>query len=92
MKNSYYAQNIYGVVLDTFSGGNLQSEGIVSVKDIAILSGKLVDALYKQKLNIIFNNFKSPDTMVLNFDALISTQVKDVQIKNVPGEQTPLLK
>lgn len=92
MKNSYYSQNIYGTVLDGFSGGNLQSEGVVSVKDIAILSWKLVDSLYKQKLNIIFNNFKSPDTMVLNFDSLVSTQIKDIQIKNVPGEKTPLLK
>lgn len=92
MKNSYYAQNIYGVVLENFSWGNLQSEGVVSTKDIGILSGKLVDALYKQKLNIVFNNFKSPDTMVLNFDSLISTQIKDIQIKNVPGEKTPLLK
>jgi hypothetical protein len=92
MKNSYYAQNIYGQVLDDFSWGSLQSQGIVSVKDIAILSGKLVDALYKQKRNIVFSNFKSPDTIVLNFDSLISTQIKDVQIKNVPGEKTPLIK
>jgi hypothetical protein len=33
-----------------------------------------------------------PDTMVLNFDQLISTQIKSIQIKNVPGEKTPLLK
>jgi len=51
-----------------------------------------VNALYKQKNNIVFSNFKSPDDMVLNFDSLISTQVKDIQIKNVPGEKTPLLK
>ncbi len=92
MKNSYYAQNIYGVVLDDFSGGNLQSEGVVSLKDIEILSGKLLDSLYKQKINIIMDNFKTSDTLVLNFDPLISTQVKDIQIKNVPGEKTPLLK
>jgi hypothetical protein len=92
MKNSYYAQNVYGQVIDDFTGGNLQSQGVVSVKDIAILSGKLVDALYKQKKNIVFSNFKSAENIVLNFDSLISTQVKDVQIKNVPGEKTPLLK
>lgn len=38
MKNSYYAQNIYGTTLEDFSGGNLQSQGVVSVKDIDILS------------------------------------------------------
>lgn len=92
MKNSYYAQNIYGQVLEDFSGGNLQSEWVVSAKDIDILSWKLIDSLYKQKNNIVFANFKVPDTMVLNFDALVSTQVKEVQIKNIPGEQTPLLK
>jgi hypothetical protein len=56
------------------------------------LSGKLVDALYKQKSNIVFANFKAPENMVLNFDSLIATQVKEVQIKNIPGEKTPLLK
>jgi len=92
MKNSYYAQNIYGTVLGSFSGGNLQSEGMVSLKDIEILSGKLVDTLYKQKMNIVYNNFKSSENIVLNFNSLISTQIKDIQIKNVPGEKTPLLK
>lgn len=92
MKNSYYAQNIYGTVLEGFTGGNLQSEWVVSVKDIGILSWKLVDTLYKQKKNIVFNNFKQTDSMVLNFDSLITTQVKEIQIKNVPGEKTPLLK
>ncbi len=92
MKNSYYAQNIYGQVIEDFSGGNLQSQWVVSVKDIALLSWKLVDSLYKQKLNIVFNNFKTQDSLVLNFDSLISTQIKDIQIKNIPGEKTPLLK
>lgn len=92
MKNSYYAQNIYGQVLEDFTGGNLQSEWVVSAKDIDILSWKLVDSLYKQKNNIVFANFKVSDTMVLNFDTLVSTQVKEVQIKNIPGEQSPLLK
>ncbi|MFA7298585.1 MAG: hypothetical protein WC010_02975 [Candidatus Absconditabacterales bacterium] len=92
MKNSYYAQNVYGEVIEDFTGGNLHSQGTVSLKDIEILSGKLVDALYKQKSNIIFSNFKSPENMVLNFDSLVSTQVKEIQIKNIPGEKTPLLK
>lgn len=92
MKTSYYAQNIYGQVIEDFSGGNLQSEWVVSVKDIGILSWKLVDSLYKQKLNIVYDNFKSTENMVFNFDSLISTQIKDIQIKNVPGEKTSLLK
>lgn len=65
---------------------------MVSLKDIEILSGKLVDTLYKQKMNIVYNNFKSSENIVLNFNSLISTQIKDIQIKNVPGEKTPLLK
>jgi len=92
MKNSYYAQNIYGVALNDFSGGNFQSEGIVSLKDINILSGKLVDTLYKQKMNIVYNNFKSLENIVLNFNPLISTTIKEIQINNVPGEKTPLIK
>ncbi|MEI7558257.1 MAG: hypothetical protein WCJ45_05630 [bacterium] len=56
------------------------------------MSGKLVDTLYKQKRNIVLANFKTPDTMILNFDSMISTQINDVHINNYPGEKTPLLK
>jgi hypothetical protein len=35
-------------------------------------------------MNIVNANFKLPNTMVLNFDSLITTTVKDVQIANVP--------
>ncbi len=92
MKDSYYTQNIYGKVLADFSGGNLQSQWTVTMNDIAILSGKLIDSIYKQKMNIISANFKSPDSLVLNFDSLIKTQINDIQIKDIPGEKTPLLK
>ncbi len=92
IKNSYYAQNIYWQVITDFTWWNLRSQGVVSVKDIGILSGKLIDAIYKQKMNIVFNNFKSPENIVLSFDSLVSTQIKDVQIKNIPGETTPLLR
>lgn len=53
---------------------------MVSAKDIALLSGKLIDSLYKQKKNIVYTNFKVADSMVLTFDPLISTQIKSVQV------------
>ena len=65
---------------------------MVSAKDITILSGKLIDAIYKQKTNIVSTNFQTPETMVLDFDSLISTQIMGVQIADVPGEKTPLIK
>jgi len=65
---------------------------VVSAKDITILSGKLIDAIYKQKTNIVSTNFQTPETMVLDFDSLISTQIMGVQIIDVPGEKTPLIK
>ena len=92
MKNSYYAQNMYAIALDNFTGGNLQSEWMVSAKDIALLSGKLIDSLYKQKKNIVYTNFKVADSMVLTFDPLISTQIKSVQVHTAVWEKTPLLK
>jgi hypothetical protein len=57
---------------------------VVSVEDLNVLSGKLLATLYKEKMNIVNANFKLTDTMVLNFDSLITTQVKDVQIENKP--------
>lgn len=92
IKNSYYIKDIYGVALKDFSWGNIQSEGIVSVDDIDILSGKLLATLYKEKMNIVNANFNLADTMVLNFDPLITTEVKNIEITNVPGEISPLLK
>ncbi len=43
-------------------------------------------------MNIVYTNFKVSDTIVLNFDPLITTQIKEIQIENVPGDETPLLK
>ncbi|MEI8090731.1 MAG: hypothetical protein WCG98_00240 [bacterium] len=38
LKTSFYMQDIYGQVVADFSGGTLQSNGIITAKDIDVLS------------------------------------------------------
>ncbi len=92
LKDSYYTQNIYGQVTEDFSGWSMSSQWTVSAKDIMIFSGKMVDYIYKQKKNIIFNNFKLPDNLILSFDPLITTQIKNVVITNIPWEKSAVIK
>ncbi|MCX6823425.1 MAG: hypothetical protein NTX91_05570 [candidate division SR1 bacterium] len=92
MKTSFYMEQLYGQVVDGFSGGSLQSQGVITQKDIDILSGKLLEYIYSQKKNIIATNFKDPTQMVLSFVDLIHTQVQNVTVANKVGDRSPLLK
>lgn len=92
MKTSFYMQHVYGQAVSDFSGGSVQSNGIVTQQDIDTLSGKLVEYITSQKKNIVMSTFKDPKSIVLSFNDLLSLQVKNIIIKDVPGERSSTLK
>ncbi|MDR0282210.1 MAG: hypothetical protein LBI53_02555 [Candidatus Peribacteria bacterium] len=57
LNESFYLKEIWAESIESFSGGSTQSIGSVTEKDVEILSGKLVDQVYKQKLNIVAQYF-----------------------------------
>lgn len=93
LKNSFYLKEIYGEALSQFSGGTLQSQWSITAKDIDILSGKLLEYIYKQKKNIISQNFIGEGkNQLLNFEKLIKTNNIHIKIDNKPGEKVPMIK
>lgn len=92
IKSSYFFKEIYAQAMAPFTWWLTQSQWSISSKDIWILSGKLLDYIYKQKMNIVSQNFNLENSLLLNFDPLIRTEIKQVQILNKPGENVPLIK
>lgn len=92
IKNSYYLQNLYAESIENFTWWATQSEWFITQKDIDLLSWKLLEYIYKNKKNIIWQNFKQNTLFVLNFDTLEKTQVSQVYIDAKPFERKTNLK
>jgi len=60
----------------------VQSQGTITDKDIGVLSGKLVDYINKQKRNIVSQNFKLENNLLLNFNELIKPEIKNITVYN----------
>jgi len=75
LKESYYLKNIYAKAIENFTGWTLESEGLVTNEDISLLSGKLLDYIYKQKKNIVLHNFGLEESILLPFNDLILTDI-----------------
>lgn len=91
LKNSFFLKEIYAQALEDFEWWSLQSEGLVTHKDIAVLSGKLQDYIQQQKKNIITQNFKIEEAILLPFNDLIKPNTKEIIIENQPGDKTAML-
>jgi hypothetical protein len=64
----------------------------VTDKDIATLTGKLVDQIYKQKMNIVSQNFTIPDGVLLPFETITSTTFNSIVVDESGGNETPTVK
>jgi len=92
LKESYYLKDIYAKAIDDFTGWILESEWLVTEEDISLLSGKLLDHIYKQKKNIVLHNFGLDDSILLSFNDLIFTNVVSMIIHTQVWESTPNVK
>jgi len=92
MKTSFYMQQLYGQTVENFSGGSLQSQWVITQKDLDTLSGKLVEYIYSQKKNIVATNFKDPMQLILSFDQLIHTEIQQISVQNKVGDRSSFLK
>lgn len=91
IKSSYYFKEIYWEAISQFSWWTLVSQWSITNKDISILSWKLVEYIKKQKQNIIWKNFNIEWNLLLNFDNLIDTKIKNITINNQAGEKQSML-
>lgn len=91
MKTSFHMQQVYGQVDTAFSGWSLQTKGLITQKDVDILSGKLLEYILQQKKNIITSNFKDDLSVILSFNDLIRTEVKSITVETPIWSRTPIM-
>jgi hypothetical protein len=91
LKQSLFLKEIYAVVMDDFTGGNLVSEWIITQEDINLLSDKLATYISQQKKNIAKQNFNIKDSLLLAFDNTISSTIKNIEIPYNTWDKTAIL-
>lgn len=74
LNESYYLNAIWAESLGNFQGWSSRSEWKITEKDIAILTWKLIEQVYRQKLDVVWANFGIPDAVFLPFDSLTTTK------------------
>lgn len=92
LNESYYLKEIRAESIEQFQWGSTQSFWSVTDKDIAILTGKLTDQVYKQKLNIVSQNFKVDWWILLPFESITSTKFNEINVSQSWGMDTPTVK
>jgi hypothetical protein len=92
LNESYYLKEVRAESMERFQGGATQSFGSVTDKDIATLTGKLIDQMYKQKLNIVGQYFSIPDGILLPFESITTTKFNNILIDTSSGSETPTVK
>jgi hypothetical protein len=92
LNESYYLKELRAESMENFQGGTTQSVGSVSEKDIATLTGKLVEQIYKQKMNIVSQNFAIPDGIYLPFESITTTKFNTITVDQTSGSETPTVK
>ncbi|MDR0606968.1 MAG: hypothetical protein LBG52_01135 [Candidatus Peribacteria bacterium] len=92
LNESYYLREIWAESMERFQGGSTQSFGSVTDKDIATLTGKLVDQIYKQKMNVVSQNFAITDGVLLPFESITRTHFTTIDVDQPGGAETPTIK
>jgi hypothetical protein len=92
LNESYYLKEIWAESMERFQGGSTQSFGSVTDKDIATLTGKLVEQIYKQKMNVVGQNFAIVDGVLLPFESITRTQFNSIAVDQSGGVETPTIK
>ena len=59
---------------------------------MATLTEKLVDQIYKQKLNVVSQYFSIPDGILLPFESITSTKFNDIIVNESGETETPTIK
>jgi hypothetical protein len=92
LNESYYLKELRAESMEHFQGGSTQSIGSVTEKDIATLTGKLIEQVYKQKMNIVNQYFSVPDGILLPFESITTTTFNDISVEQSEGIETPTVK
>lgn len=92
LPESYYLNQLWAETLDDFTWGGQASLGLVSEKDHQILTQKLKDWVYTNKLSIVQSQFQKRKTLILLYDPLVKTTFHEVSIDSKIWEKATTLK
>lgn len=92
IKDSFYLGQIRAETIEAFTGGSATSLWTISEKDKELLSEKIKNGVYADKLNIVNEEFKLTDAILLLFDPLIKTNFHSLAIDGKIGERATSLK
>lgn len=81
IKDSYFLDTIWAESIDDFQWGSTTSLGIVSEKDHQVLQQKIIDGVYKDKLNIVKREFKAKNSIILFYDPMVKTTFHEINIE-----------
>lgn len=92
IKDSFYLGQIWAEAIEPFTWGSATALGTISEKDKQLLSEKIKNGVYADKLNIVAKEFKLQDAMILMFDDLIKTTFHSLSVDGKIGERATSLK
>ncbi len=92
IKDSFYLDQIWAETIEPFSWGSATSLGTISEKDKELLSEKIKNGVYADKMNIVSKEFKTKDALVLMFDPLIKTSFHTLTVDGKIGERATSLR
>lgn len=92
LPESYYLHHVWAETLDDFTGWWKTSLGLISDKDHEILTQKLKEWVYSNKLNIVQSQFKEKKTLILLYDPLVKTVFNQLNIDSKVWEKSTTLK
>lgn len=92
LNESYYFREIWAEALDPFQWWSTESIWSITQEDLDVLSGKLVEQMYKQKLNVVGQYFPISWWIFLDFESITSTHFNSIEIHDKVWDKTPFLK
>lgn len=91
LNQSLYLNKVYAEVTQDITGWSISSQWTITNKDINILSWKLSDYIIQNKKEIVSQNFKIDNGILVGFNDAISHTTKELFIKNKTWEQSAII-
>ncbi len=91
LNQSIYLNKVYAEVSQDITWWFISSQWTITEKDINILSSKLSDYINQNKKEIVSQNFKINNGILIWFNDTISNNTQQLYIKNKTWEQSPII-
>jgi hypothetical protein len=91
LNQSIYLKKLYAEITQDITWGSISSQWTITEKDINILSWKLSDYIEKNRKEIVSQNFKINNWILVWFNDTISHTTQEIYIKNKTWDQSAII-